>query len=87
MNTLKNLVHAAIHPDREGGYVAICDEVAVVVRAATLEATVVQLRDEVLRHLNDGILAEVSLVSRPRLRILLDIELAREAIEPITSAS
>jgi len=76
MNTVRNLVHASIRPRREGGYVAIADEVAVHVSGDTLETTVGHLRDKILQCARDDSVTEITLTAGPRLRLILDIELA-----------
>ena len=79
MNTVQNLVHAALRPLKEGGYVAVVDEIAIQVRGETLETTVGRLRDEILRYAQDDAVTEITLTAGPRLRLVLDVELAEHS--------
>lgn len=75
MNTVRNLVHASVSPTTGGGYVAVADEVAVQVSGDTLETTVGRLRDKILECAQDERVAEISLTTGPRLRLILEIEI------------
>jgi predicted RNase H-like HicB family nuclease len=61
-------------PDAESGYVATCDEVAVVTQGETLDEATANLREAVALHLEGEDLATVGFAAEPT--IIVTVELA-----------
>jgi predicted RNase H-like HicB family nuclease len=61
-------------PDAESGYVATCDEVAVVTQGETLDEATANLREAVALHLEGEDLAAVGFAAEPT--IIVTVELA-----------
>jgi predicted RNase H-like HicB family nuclease len=61
-------------PDAESGYVATCDEVAVVTQGETLDEATANLREAVALHLEGKDLATVGFAAEPT--IIVTVELA-----------
>jgi predicted RNase H-like HicB family nuclease len=71
---LRTTIHARITPDVESGYVATCEEIAVVTQGETLDEVTANLRDAVALHLEGENLATLGFA--PELTILVTLELA-----------
>jgi predicted RNase H-like HicB family nuclease len=68
--TLRTTIHARITPDVESGYVATCEEIAVVTQGETLDEVTANLRDAVALHLDGENLTALGFA------ILVTLELA-----------
>jgi predicted RNase H-like HicB family nuclease len=72
--TLRTTIHARITPDLESGYVATCEEIAVVTQGETLDKVTTNLREAVSLYLEGENLATLGFA--PELTILVTLELA-----------
>ncbi len=71
--TLRTAIHARITPDPESGYVATCEEIAVVTQGETLDEVTANLRDAVALHLEGEDLAALGLASDPTIIVTLEL--------------
>jgi predicted RNase H-like HicB family nuclease len=67
-------IQAVIYPGDESGYVAECQNLAVVTQGQTLDETVQNLREAIQLHLEGEDLAEMGLVSHPPLLVTMEME-------------
>ncbi len=67
-------IQAVIYPGDESGYVAECQNLAVVTQGQTLDETVQNLREAIQLHLRGEDLAEMGLVSHPALLVTMEME-------------
>lgn len=74
MGNLQQSIHATIHADEEGWYVAECVEIAVVTQGRTLDEASQNLAEAVSLHLEDEDLSELGLVSQPSLTISFELQ-------------
>ena len=70
---LRTAVHARIMPDTESGYVATCDEIAVVTQGETLDEVTVNLREAVALHLEGEDLATLGFAAEPTIIVTLEL--------------
>ncbi len=67
-------ITAKIRPGNESGYVAECEEIAVVTQGNTLDEVVSNLKEAVLLHLEDEDPKTFGLVEKPMLLIIYELE-------------
>ena len=70
---LRTTIHARITPDVESGYVATCEEIAVVTQGETLDEVTANLRDAVALHLEGEDLAALGFVAEPTIIVTLEL--------------
>ncbi|MBI4590558.1 MAG: type II toxin-antitoxin system HicB family antitoxin [Candidatus Rokubacteria bacterium] len=70
---LRSVVHARVTPDAEGGYVATCEEIAVVTQGETLDEVIANLREAVALHLEGEDLAALGFVPEPTILVTLEL--------------
>ena len=70
---LRTAVHARIMPDVESGYVATCDEIAVVTQGETLDEVTANLREAVAVHLEGEDLATWGFAAEPIIIVTLEL--------------
>jgi predicted RNase H-like HicB family nuclease len=70
---LRTAIHARITPDPESGYVATCEEIAVVTQGETLDEVIANLRDAVALHLEGEDLAVLGLAGEPTIIVTLEL--------------
>lgn len=70
---LRTAVHARIMPDAESGYVATCDEIAVVTQGETLDEVTANLREAVALHLEGEDLATLGFAAEPTIIVTLEL--------------
>ena len=73
-SALRTAIHARAMPDAESGYVATCDEIAVVTQGETLDEVAANVRDAVALHLEGEDLAALGFAAE--LTIIVTLELA-----------
>jgi predicted RNase H-like HicB family nuclease len=73
---LRAAIHARITPDVESGYVATCEEIAVVTQGETLDEVTANLRDAVALHFEGEDLAALGFVSHPTIIVTLELAAA-----------
>lgn len=72
--THRYTIQAVIYPGDESGYVAECQNLAVVTQGKTLDETVHNLREAISLHLEGEDLAEMGLSSHPPLLVTMEME-------------
>jgi len=72
--THRYTIQAVIYPGDESGYVAECQNMAVVTQGKTLDETVQNLREAISLHLEGEDLAEMGLSSHPPLLVTMEME-------------
>jgi len=72
--THRYTIQAVIYPGDESGYVAECQNLAVVTQGKTLDETVKNLREAISLHLEGEDLAEMGLASHPPLLVTMEME-------------
>ncbi|MGH7320096.1 MAG: type II toxin-antitoxin system HicB family antitoxin [Candidatus Rokuibacteriota bacterium] len=70
---LRTAIHARITPDAESGYVATCDEIAVVTQGDTLDEVTANLREAVALHLEGEDLAALGFAPEPTIIVTLEL--------------
>ena len=70
---LRPAIHAWVTPDLESGYVATCEEIAVVTQGETLDEVTANLREAVALHLDGEDLAALGFVSKPTIIVTLEL--------------
>jgi predicted RNase H-like HicB family nuclease len=70
---LRTAIHARITPDTESGYVATCEEIAVVTQGETLDEVTANLRDGVALHLDGEDLAALGFAAEPTIIVTLEL--------------
>ena len=70
---LRTTIHARITPDLESGYVATCEEIAVVTQGETLDEVTANLRDAVALHLEGENLAALGFTAEPTILVTLEL--------------
>lgn len=70
---LRTAVHARITPDVESGYVATCEEIAVVTQGETLDEVAANLREAVALHFEGEDMAALDFVRDPKIIITLEV--------------
>jgi len=70
---LRPAIHARITPDPESGYVATCEEIAVVTQGETLDEVTANLREAVALHLDGEDMAALGLVPEPTIIVTLEL--------------
>jgi predicted RNase H-like HicB family nuclease len=71
--SLRPAVHARITPDVESGWVATCEEIAVVTQGDTLDEVTANLREAVALHLEGEDLATLGFVPEPSIVITMEL--------------
>ena len=71
--TLRAAIHATITPDPESGYVASCDEIAVVTEGDTLDEVIANLREAVALHVEGEDMTALGFVAEPRIVVTLEL--------------
>jgi len=74
MSARRHTIQAVIYPGDEGGYVAECQDLAVVTQGRTLDETVHNLREALMLHLEGEDLAAMGLASNPPVLVTLEME-------------
>ena len=74
MSTRRYVIQAVIYPGDESGYVAECQDLAVVTQGKTLDETAQNLREAIQLHLEGEDLAEMGLVPNPPVLVTLEME-------------
>jgi predicted RNase H-like HicB family nuclease len=69
---LRTTIRARITPDVESGYVATCEEIAVVTQGETLDEVTANLREAVALHLEGEDLAAVGFAAEPTIVVTLE---------------
>ena len=72
-SALRTAIHARITPDSESGYVATCDEIAVVTQGETLDEVTANLREAVALHLEGEDLAALGFAVEPIIIVTLEL--------------
>jgi len=72
--THRYTIQAVIYPGDESGYVAECQNLAVITQGKTLDETVQNLREAISLHLEGEDLAEMGLSSHPPLLVTMEME-------------
>ena len=75
---LRTAVHARITPDPESGYVATCEEIAVVTQGESLDEVTVNLREAVALHFDGEDMAAWGFVPEPAIVLGLIVFLVRQ---------
>ena len=70
---LRTAVHARITADAESGYVATCDELAVVTQGETLDEVTANLREAVALHLEGEDPAILGFAADPTIIVTLEL--------------
>jgi predicted RNase H-like HicB family nuclease len=70
---LRTVVHAKIVSDPESGYVASCDEIAVVTQGETLDEVIGNLREAVGLHFEGEDMTALGFVPEPTIVVTLEI--------------
>ncbi len=66
---LKDTINVIIYLGENQGYVAECQEIAVVTQGLTLDETIKNIQEAVALHLEDEDLKELGLTEKPALKI------------------
>lgn len=66
---LKDTINVIIYAGENQGYVAECQEIAVVTQGLTLDETIKNIQEAVALHLEDEDLKELGLTEKPALKI------------------
>ena len=69
MNKLKDKINVIVYPGEEKGYVAECQEIAVVTQGLTLDETIKNIQEAVALHVEDEDLAKLGFIDKPALKI------------------
>ena len=69
---LRTAIHARVTPDPESGYVATCEEIAVVTQGETLDEVAANLREAVALHLDGEDMAALGFVPEPTIIVTLE---------------
>jgi len=67
-------IQAVIYPGDESGYVAECQNLAVVTQGKTLDETMQNLKEAIALHLEGENLAELGLSEHPPLLVTMEME-------------
>jgi len=70
---LRTAVRARIMPDTESGYVATCEEIAVVTQGETLDEVTANLREAVALHFDGEDMAALGFVPEPTIVVTLEL--------------
>lgn len=70
---LRTSIHARIMSDAESGYVATCQEIAVVTQGETLDEVTANLREAVALHLEGEDLAVLGFAAEPTIIVTLEV--------------
>jgi predicted RNase H-like HicB family nuclease len=71
--TLPTAIHARMTRDVASGYVATCEEIAVVTQGDTLDEVTANLRDAVALHLEGEDLAALGFAAEPTIIVTLEL--------------
>ena len=74
-HSLRDVIHAVVHPDEDGYYVE-CLEVAVITQGDTLDDLIRNLDEALSLHLEGEDLAALGLSSHPRLQLIIEKPIA-----------
>jgi predicted RNase H-like HicB family nuclease len=69
------VIHARITHDPESGFVATCEELAVVTQGETLDEVTTNLRNAVALHLQGEDLASLGFAAQPTIIVTLELRL------------
>jgi predicted RNase H-like HicB family nuclease len=72
-SALRTAIHARITPDAESGYVATCEEIAVVTQGEALDEVTANLQEAVALHLDGEDLAVLDFASEPTIIVTLEL--------------
>lgn len=72
-SALRTAIHARIVPDVESGYVATCQEIAVVTQGETLDEVTANLREAVALYLDGENLAVLGFTAEPTILVTLEL--------------
>jgi predicted RNase H-like HicB family nuclease len=72
--TLRKHLHATIYPGDQSGYVAECQEVAVITQGKTLDEVSRNLREAVALYLEDEDPIQLGLVAKPSLIVTFELQ-------------
>ncbi|MBW4444205.1 MAG: type II toxin-antitoxin system HicB family antitoxin [Plectolyngbya sp. WJT66-NPBG17] len=72
--TLRSQIHATIYPGDQSGYVAECQEIAIVTQGSTLDEVTSNLREAVELYLEDEDPAEFRFVANPSLVVTFELQ-------------
>jgi predicted RNase H-like HicB family nuclease len=70
---LRTTIHARITPDVESGYVATCEEIAVVTQGETLDEVTANLREAVALHLEGEDLTALGFAAEATILVTLEL--------------
>jgi predicted RNase H-like HicB family nuclease len=70
---LRTTIRARITPDAESGYVATCEEIAVVTQGVTLDEVTANLREAVALYLDGENLAVLGFAATPTILVTLEL--------------
>jgi len=70
---LRTTIRARITPDAESGYVATCEEIAVVTQGETLDEVTANLREAVALYLDGENLTVLGFVATPTILVTLEL--------------
>jgi len=70
---LRTTIRARITPDAESGYVATCEEIAVVTQGETLDEVTANLREAVALYLDGENLAVLGFAAKPTILVTLEL--------------
>ncbi len=73
MNLMEQ-IHTTIYPGDQSGYVAECQEIAVITQGNTLDEVTRNLREAVALYLEDEDAAEFGLIARPSLLVTFELQ-------------
>jgi predicted RNase H-like HicB family nuclease len=71
---LSPYIHVSIYRGDESGYVAECQEIAVITQGQTLDEVTANLSEAVALHLEDEDPQQFGLTAQPKLQISLELE-------------
>lgn len=74
-SSLRDIIHAVVHPDEDGYYVE-CLEVAVITQGDTLDDLLKNLDEALALHLEGEDLAALGLSSHPKLQLIIEKPIA-----------
>jgi predicted RNase H-like HicB family nuclease len=72
--SLSPYIHVSIYHGNESGYVAECQEIAVITQGQTLDEVTANLSEAVALHLEDEDPQRFGLSNQPKLQISLELE-------------
>ena len=70
---LQEKIHATIYPGDQGGYVAECQEFAIVTQGKTLDEVMHNLGEAVSLYLEDEDLSQLQIVAHPSIVVTFEL--------------